>query len=194
VKQLNNYLWLSQISLVLFLVICTSIIPSVAAKNGGVSNFGNHSSTIILYILGFSLCIIFLYLASRVVLKLDSNLQWQSICLVVLAFLYFLVLISTFPRHISFTYSDIHDYLGIVLFIYQFFLSIWLLRKNHNLTLVLFFCIESGGSIVGLMSILKVVDLLYVGQMIGGLGFGLVFVIAFPEYIETSLNSRTNLS
>jgi hypothetical protein len=44
--------------------------------------------------------------------------------------------------------------------------------------------IEIGGSFIGLLSVLKVLHLLYWGQMIGGGGFALVLVTIFPRLIE----------
>src|SRR5271156_6610835 len=113
-NKLKKYLWLSQISLFLSLIICCLIIPSVVIRNGGVSNFGNSRKTIVLYILGFSLCMFFYCLAANLLyeskkVKKSAKMFW------ILAGLNLLVLISTFPRHISYRFSEIHDYLGIAL-------------------------------------------------------------------------------
>jgi hypothetical protein len=182
--DIKKYLWLSQISLVGFLVICCFITPSVVIANGGVSNFGNHRSTVVFYVLAFSLNIILLYLVAKKFQKLAGANTRLGGLLLILAFLYLLVLISTFPRHISWAYSEIHDYLGILLFVYEFFLSIWLVIKLGGYKNYLILGLETLGSLIGLLSILKIVHLLFIGQLIGTIGFGLILVVLFPRLIE----------
>lgn len=185
-KDLKKCLWLSQISLLGLLVVCCLIIPSVVVANGGVSNFGNHRSTVVLYILAFSLCVFFVYLSGRILIKLSSSKR-LGVLLYVLAFLYLLVLVSTFPRHISWTFSEIHDYLGIVLFAYEFVLSIWLVLNQKSYKSYLMLVIEAVGSMTGLLSILKFIHLLFIGQMVGAIGFGIILVALFPRLIEFRL-------
>ena len=185
--EIKHYLWLSQILLFSLLIVCCLIIPSVVIRNGGVSNFGNHLSTIVPYILGFSLSIIFLCIAAYTLLKLNNNL-WRMACLLlILGLLNLLVLLSTFPRHSSWTYSDIHDDIGIVLYAYEFLVSVWIVLKIKTSKSLLFILIEAIGSIIGLLSILKIVHFLFIGQFVGALGFGLLLVTIFPVIIETRL-------
>ncbi|HUD05949.1 MAG TPA: hypothetical protein VMR18_03510 [Candidatus Saccharimonadales bacterium] len=184
IKEVKKYLLLSQASLLGLLLICCLIIPSVVIKNGGVSNFGNHRSTIVIYILSFSLCIVFLCLAASALLKHKASYNFIGYLLFFLALQELLVLISTFPRHISFMFSDIHDYLGIVLFTYQLVLSIWFILKIKNYKSTLILIGEFLGNTIGLLSILKVIHFLFIGQFIGAIGFGVLLVTCLPTIIE----------
>jgi succinate-acetate transporter protein len=181
-EKIKKYLWYSQASLFILLIICCLIKPSVVVKNGGVSNFGNYKSTLILYVLSFSLSIIFLLLASRQITK-NRSLIYIARLLQVMAGLEFLVLVSTFPRHISFTYSDIHDYIGIALFAYEFFLAIWFIVSLKKLSLNIIFAFQVLGSIIGLLSILKIIHFLFFGQLVGAMSFGLLLILSLPVII-----------
>lgn len=187
---MRRYLWLSQISLFSLLLICTLIIPSVTERNDGVSNFGDHLSTIVFYVLSFSLCILFLCLAATELLAIDHSFRVKAYLLLFIALLDFLVLITTFPRHLGTTYYEVHDYLGVVLYVYEFALSVWFIIRQPYLRRIIFFAVQSGGSLIGLLSSLKVIHLLYYGQIIGAIGFGLLLVTAFPEIVETGLPGR----
>jgi hypothetical protein len=185
--QIKKYLFFSQASLLLCIFISSLIIPSVVAKEGGVSNFGNHLSTVGFYTIGFVLNIVFLYLSAELMLKLSPELPHVARGLMLVCFLTFLVFLSTFPRHLSFTFSDIHDYIGIVLFGLEFLISIWLVEKQRTYQAFTWIAIEIIGSIVGLLSILKVIHWLYVGQIVGALGFALILVLVLPDVIQQAI-------
>jgi len=95
------------------------------------------------------------------------------------------VLISTFPRHFSWTFSYIHDYLGVALFYIELGLTIWFVSKRKTALTALFLVIELIGQVIGLFSILKTVQLLLVGQLLASFGFGLFLVIIFPDILRT---------
>jgi hypothetical protein len=181
VPDLKRYLLLSQITLIGLLLVCSLIMPSVAIKNGGVSNFGNHRSTVVLYVLAFLLSALFLSLAAKAV-----GQRRAAGLLLLLVVLDILVLVSTFPRQLNQTFSDIHDDLGIVLFAYQFVLSVVLVIKRYSLRGLLLLVLEVTGSIIGLLSIIKVIHFLFIGQMLGALGFGLLLVTTFPLLVAAS--------
>jgi hypothetical protein len=187
VSNLKKYLYLSQATLFVCLLICSLIIPSVLIKNGGVSNFGNHLNTVVFYVLGFLSNIVFIYLVAEVILKFEENLVYIARGFMLLSFLTFVVLISTFPRHFSFTFSVIHDYLGIALFSYYIIISIWIVLKQYSPLALALLSIEAIGSTIGLLSTLKITHLLFVGQIIGALGFGLLLCIVFPKIINNQL-------
>jgi hypothetical protein len=190
--MVTRCLWISQISLSILLVLCSVIAPSVVSSDGGVSNFGNRLTTVVPYTLSFSLCSLFLCVAAVGLAKVRPDRTWSGLALVGVAVLDLLVLASTYPRHINLLYSEIHDDLGIALFAFEFVCSIWLLISGWSRQTVLFFSIEVAGSLAGLLSILKIVHLLYYGQMIGGVGFGLLLVGVFPRIVglDSSLSSE----
>jgi hypothetical protein len=172
-SSLEKYLWISQLSFFGLLIICSSIIPSVARSGGGVSNFGNHSSTVTLYTAAFLICSLFLILSSLEIFKTKKNYV-LAYGLILLALLEILVLVSTFPRHIRWIYSVIHDDIGIALFDYEFLLSIWFLANLRTKKVAVLFLIEFIGQMIALFTILKFFHLLFIGQMIEAVGFGLL--------------------
>jgi hypothetical protein len=182
----RSYLRLSQISLLTLLLVCSLLIPSVSEGHGGVSNFGDHVSTVVPYILSFSLSILFLCLAAKQVRDMGTGFRSMADLLLVIAFLELLVLISTFPRRISPGYYEVHDWLGVALYAYEFALSLWFVTRERSVKILGSFTIEVFGSALGLLSSLKVIHLLYYGQIIGALGFGVLLVAAFPNIIDAS--------
>jgi len=183
--EIRKYLWLSQILLFALLGTCCLIVPNVVVSNGGVSNFGNHFSTFGLYSLAFLSNIFFIYLVAKRILKKFQNFHKVAYVLLSYCLLESLVLISTFPRHFSWTFSYIHDYLGVALFYIELGLTIWFVSKRKTALTALFLVIELIGQVIGLFSILKTVQLLLVGQLLASFGFGLFLVIIFPDILRT---------
>ena len=62
--KLKRYLWLSQASLFGWLILASIVASSVVLTNGGVSNYGNHYSTVVFFTLAFIAEAIYLYLAA----------------------------------------------------------------------------------------------------------------------------------
>lgn len=182
-NQFRKYLYLSQATLFVGLVICTAIMPSIAARNGGVSNYGNYLITFPLYTLAFGLNGLFFYLAAIAIPDAKTQSQFLVRALKVLSVSTFIVLLSTFPRHFSNVYSDIHDDLGIVLYGFYFLLSIWIVVKRRTHTTLLLLFVETVGSLIGLLSALKLIQLLFVGQMIGAVAFGLLLCVSLPSIV-----------
>jgi hypothetical protein len=184
VSQIQRSLLLSQLSLFGFLIICSILKPHVVAINGGISNFGKYKMTVVLYVLGFLLDIAFLWRASSQISKLKDSHCQLSWLLQILVGIIFLVLISTFPRYLKTIYSTVHDDLGIALYGYEFLLSIWFISKIRTRLSISLFIAEFLGSIIGLLSILKVIHFLYIGQFIGTAGFGALMVVVIPAILE----------
>jgi hypothetical protein len=184
IKQIKRLLIFSQVSLFGLLIFCSLLKPQVVKGNGGVSNFGKYRLTVIFYILSFLLEMIFIWLAAYRIAILGAKYRYFSWLLKFLASLVLLVLISTFPRYISNIYSIVHDDLGIALYGFEFIASIWFVIKTKLHSAVYLLIIESAGSMIGLLSILKITHLLYIGQFIGALGFGLLLILAYPLILD----------
>jgi hypothetical protein len=50
---------------------------------------------------------------------------------------------------------------------------------------------EVSGSLVALLSIVKVIHFLFVGQLVGGVAFGILLYYALPAITAASLKSET---
>ncbi len=120
-------------------------------------------------------------------MNLSPKLKIFSYTLFIIGELYLLILLSTFPRQYSFAYSRAHDYLGIALFFIEFIFSVWILLQLRNYSVLINFVITVSGMFIGLISIIKIVDLLFVGQSVGSIGFALLMCINFPEALQSYL-------
>jgi hypothetical protein len=83
----KRYLCISQVALAGLLICCSLILPSVVTTEGGVSNFGNHASTVIPYVAAFALSIYFLCRAAGELHKVSPALSAMAVSLAVLAVL-----------------------------------------------------------------------------------------------------------
>jgi hypothetical protein len=188
--RLERYLLLSQLSLIGLLFVCCVLLPSVVIDNGGVSNFGNHRLTVVPYSLSFGLSIAFLGCAAWRLSTLPHRPWSHSGLLLGLGLLESAVLLSTFPRHIAWTYSVIHDDLGIALFTYEFCWSVWLVAHRYSPLAALMLGVEAVGSLIALVSILKLVHLLFIGQGVATGGFSILLVGFFPALIRATANQN----
>lgn len=178
-----RYLKLSQIHLFLWLIVASFLASSVVFKNGGVSNYGNHYSTVIFYSLAFLGAAIYVYKAANILQLINKRFKNLVLCLKVLSILLALVFITTFPRRFGNIYSVIHDDISKVLFGYEFLLAIWLVYKMRSLESILYTLIMAVGSIIALLSSMHILHQMFVGQITGAFGFGLLAVYVLPKLV-----------
>lgn len=188
--KFKRYLRLSQINLFGWLLLSSVLASSVVFKNGGVSNYGNHYSTVIFFSIAFLAGAIYIYLAAESLILLNRRFKHLARYLNILSALMLLVFVTTFPRRFGVIFSDIHDNISIFLFGYEFLLALWLVLKRPKLDTITFMLIMATGSLVGLFSSLHIIHLMFVGQMVGALGFALLLVLILPKVISTELEKR----
>jgi len=190
VQRLKRNLWLSQINLFGWLIICSFLASSVVTKNGGVSNYGNHYSTVVFYSIAFIADIVYLDLAAESLMMLGKQFKYLSRYFSLLCAITLVVFISTFPRRFGVIFTDIHDNISIALFDYELLLAIWLAFKRPKLDTFGYLLVMVSGSLVALLSAIHKIHLMFVGQMLGALGFALLLVLILPKVIETELAKR----
>lgn len=188
--KFKRYLFLSQINLFGWLLVSSILASSVVFKNGGVSNYGNHYSTVIFYSIAFLAGAIYLYLAAESLVLLNRKFKNLARYLHVLCALMLLVFVTTFPRRFGLIFSDIHDNISIFLFAYELLLAVWLAFKRPALDTFAYILIMAAGSLVALLSSLHTIHLMFVGQMVGALGFALLLVLVLPKVISAELNKK----
>lgn len=184
-EKFKRYLFLSQLHLFGWMLLSSLLASSVVFRNGGVSNYGNHYSTFIFYSTAFLASAIYIYLAAESLLILDSRFKNLARALNVLCVLLLLVFITTFPRRFGDVFSDIHDNVSKILFLYEFIFAIWMIVKSPKLEAALYFVIMTGGSVVGLLSSMHILNLMFFGQMFGAAGFGFLLVRILPEVVKS---------
>jgi hypothetical protein len=186
-KKFKRYLLLSQLNLFGWLTLASVLASSVVFKNGGVSNYGNHYNTVLFYSFAFLAGAVYLYLAAESLLILNRRLRYLSRYLNVLCVFLILVFVTTFPRRFGVFFSDIHDNVSKLLFGYEFLLVLWLIYKRPKLDTMSYMIVMVTGSLIGLLSSMHILNLMFVGQMMGALGFALMLTIILPKVVAAEL-------
>ncbi len=186
-ENFKRYLKSSQIYLFAWIIVASFIASSVVRTNGGVSNYGNHLSTLPFYTLGFIGAAVNIWLAANALKKINKKYKMLAIYLNVLSVFLVLVFVTTFPRRFGNIYSVIHDDISKGLFVYELILAAWLLKKRATLESIIYFLIMLTGSLIGLLSSMHVLHLMFVGQMMGAFGFALLLVFILPKVVEKDL-------
>lgn len=186
--NLKRNLWLSQLIPLASLILCTLLMPQFLFTHdeGGVSNFGNHALTVIPYCIGFLGGASFLAVAARDIQHraIKKPVRLLARTLLVICGLEFLVFISTFPRKFSWTFSEIHNYLGVGQFSVEFLLSVWLVSQIRRRPAFVYLGIEIIGALIALLSVLNVIFYLFVGQVLASIGFGLIVLFVLPAFLK----------
>jgi hypothetical protein len=183
-QDFRKYLKRSQIYLFAWIIVACFLASSVVITQGGVSNFGMHYSTLPFYTLAFVGGAVNIWFAANTLRKTSRKYKTLAIYLNVLSVLLILVFVTTFPRRFGDVYSDIHDNISKGLFVYELILAGWLVKKRPTLDVIGYFFIMLGGSLIGLLSSMHILHLMFIGQMTGALGFALLLVFALPKVIE----------
>lgn len=178
---------LSQIHLFGWLLLSSVLVSSVVIDNGGVSNYGNHYNSVVFYSIAFLGSSIYLYLSANSLLKINRRLLSLVRSIKILCAILLLVFITTFPRRFGDVFSDIHDNVSKLLFAYEFLFALWMLYKRIKLDAICYLLIMAAGSLIGLFSSMHLLNLMFVGQMLGALGFALMLVFILPKVVSTEL-------
>lgn len=191
VQKFKRYLWLSQINLIAWLLVASVLASSVVFTNGGVSNYGNHYNTVLFYSFAFLGGAIYIYLAAESLLLLNRRFKLLARYLSVLSALLLLVFVTTFPRRFGVIFSDIHDNVSKLLFGYEFLLAIWLTVKRLRPDTLAYLSVMVAGSLIGLLSSMHKLNLMFVGQVVGELGFSLLLVFVLPKVVAAEIKKPT---
>lgn len=107
------------------LLIAVLIRPAGLAANGGISYYGIFSDTFLLYMMSLLGTAVFSFLAARLIDVPGLHPLRRGL----LAFAALIAIIALLPYSVSIVFDLSHTIAGIVLFIVQGSLSIWLLAK-----------------------------------------------------------------
>jgi hypothetical protein len=178
-NRVAKYLILSQLVLLIFLIVCTALLPGFlfSHNEGGMSNYGVHAKTIVPYTLGFLLCSICIGQAARLLPHTTKVLRIFRRDLYAAACLFLFVLITTYPYQINTLFGDLHLAATIAIFWFQTGLAVWMtfivLKDKLSLSI---FALELVGFSLAFLTFLTIVHLLFVSQIITGATFGILLV------------------
>lgn len=180
-----RYLILSQLSLYIFLGICSIINPAYFFSDGGVSNYGVQRSTVVPFSLAFLISGAFLIMATRFMPTTPKMFQRVRCALWLQAFLLFAVLFSTYPYMLNQSYKYIHIAIGALLLVFNLVFVAWVtLRLYRDSINGLLLTLEFIGFLMTFFTLLGLVQLLFIAQVLTSLTFG-VFIIRLGERITS---------
>lgn len=174
-----QHLILSQVSFFIFISLCILLIPSFlfASNEGGISNYGVHYLTVIPFSIAFFLSGFFVFRAAQCIPKSSNRLKQLGYILYTLAVLSLLVLLSTYPYKVNKSFTRLHLLIGLIVFFFESITAIWLsLRLQKNLWNIVLLTIQALGFILGVLTLMGTVRLLFIVQLVTTFSFGFLLI------------------
>lgn len=169
-------LFVSQLCLSIGLFVCVLLMPHFLfeSNEGGVSNYGTYTKTVIPYTFGFGICGILTLRVARISTnRMMHRLLW------ILGLLYLFVLISTYPYKLDATYDNIHHAAGASLLIYSLGFGMWLsLFRARSIATIALFTAQLIGFLMAILTSLGVLHVLFIAELLSSLAFGVLLTVA----------------
>lgn len=165
-----RYIFLGQLSLFICFIVCIFLIPHFLfeTNEGGASNYGLYSRTIVPYTLGFGLSGILILIASKSI----SYKPLKLICILIGALL-ILILFSTYPYKVNRILDNVHQVLGTILFVVELVIATWFtVFLAYNRINFIFLFTQSIGFILAILTRFDVIHVLFVAELLTTLSFG----------------------
>jgi len=175
-KRAFQSLVAAQVSFFGLIALCAVLLPGQFIVNG-ISYFGVHQPTIILYSLACVLSSFFLAAAALSLPRTEPQLHILSIILGIAAVLMLAILM--FPYSVSDLFQLIHVLISVALFVLEFATSIWAWVINRSRLIGWLFCIELA---CGLLAAISLPHLLGF-EAFGEIGFQFFFVLILERFL-----------
>jgi hypothetical protein len=179
VTRASRYATWSQLSLALFSFVCVILHPGFVLKwdEGGFSNYGVHVKTAIPYSLAFALCAFFALRVSATLPGRDGPERHLGTVLRIYAVLMMLTLLSTYGYTLDRPLKSVHTFIGIVTMLFEPLAAIWMyVRFRDSLWFSRLIVIELVGLVLGVIDFSNLLHVLFVAQVVTGVGFGFIVV------------------
>lgn len=163
------------------LLLCFAIRPQFLKSEGGFSNYGITAVTIPFFTIAFLFAALGTFVTAAKIVAKHGRLAWA---LRMLALLFFLVLVSTYPYKLNSFFDDLHELSAILLFAWEVALSVYFLCKVHDAANVLLFAFQFAASVAALITFLGFVHLLFVSQFVEGAAFGALLVRSTSQIVR----------
>ena len=174
-RSSRGYIVWSQVCLLVFIGICFVIEPRyfLQADQGGISNYGTLNTTIIPYTLAFLGAGVLMAQAAR---KLRMQAQLR-VTLFVIAGEYLFVALTTYPYKLNEFFRSLHELSAQLLALSIVLVGLyWALLKYRDARNVGYAFVLFVGLVLGVLTMLERITLLYTAEILIGLGFGLILV------------------
>jgi hypothetical protein len=117
------------LSLFIFLLVCYIIEPYYFEGSGGMSNYGADLRTFAFFSAGFISAALSSFFAAKVISRIQPSQVGLVRGLYILATMYMVALVSTYPYQINEFLSTVHKFAGLALVVYFVAFSVWLVYK-----------------------------------------------------------------
>ncbi len=167
------------------MLLCLILLPHYffSSNQGGISNYGTEDRTQFIYILGFGTASLFTLIGSYKLSSKTSRIYSLQLALGLLSLIYFVVLLSTFSYKLTSFNKQLHGLAALALFIAMLAGSLWIRFKGYmDSKLKLAFAIFCLGFIIGLLTLVEFVHLLFTSQIICGACFGFMLTHKLRNY------------
>ncbi len=180
-KPVSYVLLLSQICLGVPLLLCYILLPSVARQQAGVSNFGVHWPTSVLYTFAIATSALLLWAASLAVKLTPGRDRLLQFGLAALSVMLLTVLLSTYPYKLSPSLNYLHRLADFMLITTQLLLGIYLVAWVHpaRSSVLLLFVQVIGTGLMYLTT--QGLHDLFISQQITEVSFGTLLVSATSQ-------------
>lgn len=167
-----------QLSLLAGIAISTMVLPQFAFSGGGISNYGAQHQTVYFFSAGFVLAALGALVGGYLLYFYDHHhARFIAKSKMILALLYLLVLSSSYLYQQSASLKLIHQIISVILFLYMTLLGVYLslnMPKSFLNRLLLISLIVT--AVIGVLTFLGFIHLLFVGEVIMGMLFGLILI------------------
>ncbi|MGC2486318.1 MAG: hypothetical protein WA359_08755 [Acidimicrobiales bacterium] len=187
-KRAASFVVYGQVCFLVFIAICIAVRPGFVLKlnEGGISNYGPHIETGIIYTLALVGLAEFSRRAATLYRRdLDPNAQRFRRVLYFYCVFVIAMLLTSYVYTINHTLRDLHFAFGTVLILFEAGSSWWMFRLFRRFVWDgVYLLFQLGGSIVCLVTIVGAIHVLFVGEMVTFIGFsGLIMHTA--RYLST---------
>ncbi len=190
----------SQLSLLLFLAICVIVHPGFVLKwnEVGLSNYGIHVKTVVPYSLGLGLCSLFSIKAARALEGSERLTNDMRMLLYLYGGLVLFSLLSTYGYKLNSPLRILHIVSGCATILFEFGASLWIFVRLRSARMdVVWLGVQLVGFVLALLDFFEVLHVLFLAQLLTGVGFGLLAVHAAqrlalpsPARIKSTENSE----
>jgi hypothetical protein len=166
---------LGQVILVAALALCVALHPGLVLKRdeSGLSNYGVHLRTALAYsvaFLGAGLS------AGIVALRCHELPINDRVLLFIYGVMMVAVMLSTYPYMVNRVWHDVHVGWGVALVTFEFATSWWWSLTSRMSLRWLWVGVQSGGTLLALLTFMNQVHLLFIAQVATSVLWGVIMV------------------
>ena len=175
------YIVYSQLSLLSFVALCIALHPGLVLKwnEGGLSNYGIYVKTVVPYTLGFALCSFFAFAAARVLAARSQLAKQMRLLLNVYGSLVLFSMLSTYGYTLNTPLKLLHIVSGIAIILFGTGASLWMFaRLRSSRSDAAWLALQLTGFVLALIDFFNGLHVLFLAQLLTGVGFGFLAVHA----------------